>query len=428
MGLILKCNVPKKHESKVLNYLKDAIALFDGDTLSGGNFLKFKEIVYVLGDLINLPPLKSNNQEKRGFISSAIKKAKNYKRLNLYNFRRRIDTEYKNYLKRPKKKYYVVFTNNVEYRSYRGKRLFRVLKTPIRIHNFSYINRNFEFAKKTWDDLKQQGFPEKDTLLYLDRCSFFVVEENAVDDNSAFYSAERKKDLLRAIFNYRDTYGIFKYRFGKPTPLSKIHPSKFIFIFDENKKYKTFWYTTGQFEHFMERLNGNTRLLEKSLDVLKKLNSLKENELRSILIESLLRYNYALDEYIHGSTFIYFWQILEYIALKHLSNITEKHVCSRIKTITTIAGGNKLWKDLVDAVYAKRNYLVHEGKISDYVMDDINLIRQICQFAIDFLFHFTNKLETKEKLDFFYRNCSLNRKDFRRRKEVLKYIEKMKSY
>jgi len=212
----------------------------------------------------------------------------------------------------------------------------------------------------------------------------------------------------------------------KQTPLSRIHPSKFTFIFDQDKKYKTFWYTTGEFERFTERLDK--RLLENSLNVLKTFNSLKENELKDILIESLLRYNYALDEYIHGSTFIYFWQILEYITLKHLYDITEKDVCNRVKTITMIAGVSELWRDLVDAVYKKRNYLVHEGRISDYAMDDINVIRLICQFAIDSLFYFTKKFETKEKLDFFYRNYSLNRKDFRRRKEVLRYIEKLKKY
>jgi hypothetical protein len=206
--------------------------------------------------------------------------------------------------------------------------------------------------------------------------------------------------------------------------LSKIHPSKFTFIFDENKKYRTFWYTAGEFEYFMELLDN--RLLENSLKVLKVINSLKENELRAILIESLLRYNYGLDEFIQGSTFIYFWQILEFIALKHLYSMTEKDVCNRVKTIVTLQKAKEVWRDIVDAIYEKRNYLIHEGRISDYTMDDINLIRLVCQLAIEFLFYFTNKLESKERLDFFYRNYDLNNRDIRRRKEVLKYIENLR--
>ena len=422
----MKSRVREKHQTKVFNYVKDAIALFDGDSLSMDKYEQFKEIVYVLGNLIDLPPLKSNNQEKRRFISSALKKAKNYANLNLNNFLRRVDVEYNNYLKQPRKKYYVVFTNNVKYSSYRGKRLFRVLNTPIKIHNFSYINRNFQFEKKTWDDLRLYDLFDENAMFNLMGFSYFVIEENAVDENSAFYLANRKKELLRAILNYCETYMKVEYRYGKQAPLSEIQPSKLTFIFDEEKKYRTFWYTTGEFEYRMVRLER--RVLDGCLSLLKKFNSLKDNELKDILIESLLRYNYALDEYISGSTFIYFWQILEYIALNHLYDITQKDVCNRIKTITAIRGTREVWRDIVDAIYEKRNYLIHEGRISDYTMDDINLIRLICQLAVDFLFYFTNKLESKERLDFFYRNYNLNRKDFRRRKEVLKHIKKLRKY
>jgi len=422
----MRCHVLEKYRTKVFNYIKEAIALFNGDNLSGDKILQFNEIVYVLGNLIDLPPLSSNNEEKRRFISSALRRVKNYKKLNLHNFLRRIDLEYNIYLKQPRKKYYVVFTNNVEHNSYRGKRLLRILNTPIKIHNFSFIDRVFKFDKKIQGDLLRYDLFDKSSISTLMSFSYFVIEENALNETSAFYSANRKKELLRAIFNYYETYRKVEYRYGKQAPLSRIQPSKLIFIFDADKKYKTFWYTIGEFEYRMVSLKKEE--LDGCSSLLKKFNSLKDNELKDILTESLLRYNYALDEYISGSTFIYFWQILEFIALKHLYDITERDVCNRIKTIMTMQGTREVWKDVVDAIYEKRNYLIHEGKISEYTIDDINLIRLVCQLAIDFLFYFTNKLQSKERLDFFYRNYDLNKEDFRRREEVLKHIGKLKKY
>ena len=181
----MRCNLPKKHKTKVLAYLKEAVALFDGDVLSGDNNQRFKEIVYVLANVINIPPLKSNNEVKRRFIDSAIRRAKGYRKLNLYNFLRCVGIQYSNYLKQPKKKYYVVFTNNVEYPSYRGKRLFRILKTPIRVYNFSFVDRNFSFEKKTWDDLSTYGFFKK--LIHKDTQNYTQTSTNSEKPKSSSF-------------------------------------------------------------------------------------------------------------------------------------------------------------------------------------------------------------------------------------------------
>ena len=90
-----KVKFQNKDKKKILQYAINAIQLYNTGTtsLSGGNIFKFKRIVYILGNLINIEGFPHNNDQKRSLISRGIARFSKYKRKSLNSLLKAIETE-----------------------------------------------------------------------------------------------------------------------------------------------------------------------------------------------------------------------------------------------------------------------------------------------------------------------------------------------
>ena len=123
------------------------------------------------------------------------------------------------------------------------------------------------------------------------------------------------------------------------------------------------------------------------------------------MINCFTLYQYALDIVERGYIFLNFWQILELISLKDPVGTTIEKVKERIKIIYQ---NNSLISDVLDALFYKRNLLVHEGKLEDFTLNDVNQIKTIAEGAINFLFGQVNRFKNKRNLEAFYDNIKHN--------------------
>lgn len=414
-----KVKFQNKDKKKILQYAINAIQLYNTGTtsLSGGNIFKFKRIVYILGNLINIEGFPHNNDQKRSLISRGIARFSKYKRKSLNSLLKAIETEVVRWDKQVSNKFFVVFPWNVENKTLRGTRHFIIERMKLKTRSLSYVARNFDF-KGPYHLLNQN----KNMRGNIRNSTYIIVEVFAKNEADAFNTAYQKEELLRALCNFALSYGIISWQWGRPSPLAPINPPSVILIFNAERKFVEYW--TGGWEYRYKLLRLKPRHLKAIKEIIKDFKKLKSNKLKDILIDCLKLYNYALDEIERGYTFLHLWQILELIALKEPSGISLEKVKNRIKAIYK---SNPVISDVLDALFRKRNQLVHEGKLSNFSLEDVNQIKLIAEGCINFLFSHVNKLKNKEGLHDFYENITQSESRLKRKITVLKYIRKIKN-
>jgi hypothetical protein len=417
MAIIIK----SKDRDKVWRYVTRAISLFEphSNTLRNQNIHKCKQYEYALANLIKIDRLKINNQLKRDLIGSAIRRLKSYKRQSLKIFLNCIQLEYENYLKKPRKKYLVVFPINVRYKTLK-KRWFNLLGTKIRACSYNHIRKSFDFNEPS-------SLIQQDPVLqhrFFTHFTYFLVEEYAVNDHQAMDSAFHNVELLRAIINFANHYMRLTDQFGMPKPLSLVHPSQIFFVFNEDGSYSDYAKIIGNFDQNDVDVSPSiTRpnIIKRTEILLKKLNSIRDRTLKNILVDALNRHNDALDEYSKkGHCFLNLWQILELVTLSGRYTLKHTEVCRRMASLFR---EKEPYAEIVDAIRVKRNLLVHDGKFSEFDTDDIHMISGICQGAIMFLLNNSNKFGNVDGLNYFYRNVNATKREIKIKKDIIKYIE-----
>ncbi|CAD6491976.1 MAG: hypothetical protein DIAAKJNI_00186 [Candidatus Argoarchaeum ethanivorans] len=416
----MEISIKKNKEDKVLKFVTKAIFLFDPDsnTLSEENAHKFYQYVYALSNLITVQGIKNFN-DAQSIIRTAIQKSKNYSPLALNDFKSCLEEARREALEKTQQKYYFVFPLKIKYKSIK-KRHFTLLGTKVKVCSYNYIQKNFSYEKLHDKKIEESLKPSR---------TYFVIEEYAIDEYRAGHSASEKFDLLRSIINFIDRYCTLHYPSEEPKPLSLIYPPKAFFTFDSNRTYLNKWITDITYNSREIDFNSynlkSSKVIERSEELIKKINSLKEGGLRDLIIEAFYLHNNSLDYYDKKwLSFLGFWQILELIALSSKDNLKQDEVCKRM---VSLSKEKDPYEDIIAVFKKKRNKFVHEGKLRDFTWNDINMIIEIAQLAIMFLILNAPNLKNKEGLDFFYRNVHTSEKELKTRISVLKYIEKFEN-
>ncbi len=421
----MEFNIKKNKEDKVLKFVKQAIALYEPNSTSlrGDDVHKFHEYVYALSNLIEIPSIKDFN-DKLSIIRRAVQKSKNYSKLTIKVFQNRLLRAGEKFLK-IKKKYYVIFPLKIKYNSIK-KRRFTLLDTKIKVRSYSYIKKNFSY-----DKLKEQAAHDRKIKESLrPNLTYFLIEVYSTDEYKGGNSAFETLELFRSIINFVDQYKKIHFQFGgEPKPLSLIYPPKAFFTFDSNRTYLSKWTTDITYDSnevdFDSFILKNSKVIERSEKLIKKINSLKEGGIRDIILWAFYLHNNALDYYDKKwLSFLSFWQIFELITLSSKQSLKQDGVSKRILSLFK---EKDPYEDILEVFTKKRNSLVHHGELRDFTENDINMIIGIAQDVIMFLIYNATNFNTINDLNFFYDNMHTSEKEFKIKKSILKFIEKIKS-
>jgi len=251
-----------------------------------------------------------------------------------------------------------------------------------------------------------------------DDLTYMVLEVFARSQAEAFHMANWKVELFRSLLNFTFSFGRITRSFGRPKPLARISPSRYIFVFDNERRFLNCWETVTEPRYYNEVLNRT------ELEVIGKniasFERLRHNKLRGILTECLSLYGYALDQIENGYTFLHLWQILESIALKEKGGISFDKMKRRIRSVFM---GNRTVSDTVDALFDKRNQLVHEGRISDFDTQDVHQIKGLTEVCIKILWSHVNGLDNTENLQGFYESIMLDKDRIGKKIRILNYVK-----
>ena len=161
---------------------------------------------------------------------------------------------------------------------------------------------------------------------------------------------------------------------------------------------------------------------EKYSEVLRKKH--KKNSINELLSDIIRLYNQAMEEDKLYYGFLKFWQIAERIAITSPYGTSNDTIKNRILFFTKPTPGFDL-SSYIDDLSKKRNELVHRG-IDDIEENDFNILKSICEVAIEWLFFNRKVIKTINHLEFFFSLKSLSENEIKASADTLNYIKRQR--
>ncbi len=102
-----------------------------------------------------------------------------------------------------------------------------------------------------------------------------------------------------------------------------------------------------------------------------------------------------------------FWQVLEGLSLRSMSNLTMKETGKRIITLIGKKGSNSFLNDFIDTFVDSRNLLVHQGRFSKEGEIEVNFLKGIVEDSIIAILKLGEMYPSREFLNDFYQQSLL---------------------
>lgn len=424
---MVKINISTKDEELVVNLVNEIIELSEpkvaGLQFKDENFFKSQDRLYILGEIIKISKLKENNSLKRRFIQNTIIRYKNYKKKSYSNFKKGLKNVINNYYKKESVQYKILFPINIEYEWIKELKIDSFNDTKIEIHDYNYmknnyLNKNEKELEKYYGLLPsmKQGF------------SYFILIIYGRDVQSSFDQANSTIELFRGLLNLRERAGRVTLQFGTSQghPLSDYGPAKKMTVFDSENNYITYYFRNVHDEHdkisspFKEDWKEKIELLR---DFINRFESYKRSNLKRLIEQMILFYNFALDETEPHFSFLYFWQILENIFKENKNEKFDK-IAKRIKNMYK---NNTITSLKIDILFRKRNNFVHKGEFKYIENEDVSQIKHIVDSVMIQLIYNLSEYKNKHDLIYFFDNVDLDLDVIDKKITALKRIRKLQT-
>lgn len=391
--MVIKINEGNK--DRAVKYAESA-ASFLGPDLIGidiGNALEYDQYVYALSSLIKC---KRSFSEIESIIRMGIKDFKISSTHTSDDLIRILNLCENKIFNKYKSKYYVIYPLNINKRLIK-KKYFDLIGTRIYVYSYRYLLNAFDMGKL--DPIEKHVTKE----IFKPGLAYLSIELDEIDNQRAALKAFNKFELLRSIINFAYDYRKGHFRFstlGNFEPLSFVQPKNHFMLFDSSRKYLEYWNLGGNFSsRELDAIPEN--LIDKANILLRKLNSVKDNALKGLIIEAFMLYGNVLDNYeLKAVSFLLIWQIFELVSLSgKYDGIRYDDICRRM---AAFFNENYPKRDILDLIKRKRNNLVHNGKFGDINDIDINNAKVIAEGAIAFLLFKSDLIKSLKELELYY--------------------------
>lgn len=375
----------------------------------------------IVGSKLEVQGLKNRKNLVRSFILDSLVnlRKKNVTKPGWAEFSKALAREADKYQRRPSENFHILFPFHLNGPWISKKRIVTVLGA--KFQRVSWVNvRKF----RGWRD-------------FLDRCEWqlktSLVEKTHFEDGwfiplilgvqgrtfqEAFEYAEKQFDLLRAVINLVTIGRQVTTKFGVPSPFGFSLPPRVYGVFNADYSYKTHYYQTEQYVYQVRRLTSESgKEVER---ILSQLNSCDE-DMQSLLVESLLKYVHSMDTSDWRVAFLTLWQILEVIAAPTQERLKYKEITKRIRSLIGDLEDDLL-RDLLDELARSRHSLVHEGKFSQEGSREVSYLKVIAENAMSCLLSQAKKFPDRRSLTEFYKNSHIDVEGLRIRMRVVETL------
>lgn len=356
------------------------------------------------------------NLHKRGITS-----------LFFEEFNKEFNSEIALYLSLPENEYCLIFPLYINSDEISRKRKFKVREIEFKKKSWHEIQKfsGWGYFKKRVYQLKNLPYdPDELLKIMINKFKPFVTSMKGRSADDTFQNAYIKYDLLRSLLNLSDNLGTTTYIFGPPTHLEAIFPSPFYIVFKSNGDYEALYTNYEKYEYAPKGQIKRKNLIftEKILNHLER----KDEKLRFLLEDSILKYGQALDIIDWRTAFLALWQILENLSLCRLENYFKmEKVINRISLL--IGERNFSAVILLEELKDTRNRLVHEGEFSKDGLFTFNLLKIIVDRSLSKIFSYQKKFKNTNSLKLFFQHYSQNNSVLKENKKIINMIQRSRS-
>lgn len=353
----------------------------------------------------------------------------NIESITLESFFHELDKYLDSIENRALEEYVIILPINLDFQNNLPQVLFNLSKNiPISLENHNFFSKNisrlfFEYIEKKYDK-----YIDKNVLNLLDnieyrKCSYIVIKLKARDKFYMKDISSRNVDINLGIFCFIKFSLRHVMRFSRRDFLSQ-HIAEInapIMIAVKNNDITTIFFSS--FENFKSFESFNDEELNSYKTIIELIENIKHQKIRDLIGEIFRLYYLALTDSAISDSFMKFWNIIEILFLKK-AGITEERIKERLKSLFRPTF-KKDFYDMIELIYSKRNFLVHEAK--DIITEaDRDFIKEISEHSIDFFLDIIQEVQDIGMLEFLFDNMNKPENILIKEIDILKIIKNRK--
>ena len=387
-------------------YLKLYSEVNESEKYSGTQYIKIERIIYILSDIIHLKKGDINEPTKRNILRKCAIQCKLNRKSEFEKYIESINE----YISKKSEfhKYSAYIPVSIRLQDFLDIKNIFIDILDLDSKNEEELFNELSFDLNTTEQLKYKI--KEDNIQNIYWYKTIIYSDSPMN---AFNILNKKSNMMRSLINFGLLYGIESIRHELHV-LSKVPPYRYLVIIDSESKYASFQYQLEHFNYSTIRISKDEK--EKLNRIITKILGMKESEIKNTIFSIIKLYNDALDHSLNEYSFLIFWSIADII----LPNIeTNKELIKGL-----FKEEFEEMKYLVDALYTKRNMIIHRGSLDAIDDNDINRIRDIIDALISFLIRVSDKFKTLEEVEILL-NRLLKKKNLKTEEKILEYIKNL---
>jgi len=415
-----------KDEEKINHYLGETMKLatiHDDGRVSFTGISGFHAYQEIITRNINIEGLEDVDR-KRALVFKAISRFARYSKHTLPLFRLAIETELRRYFQMPTATFHILFPVNIRRTDLARRRWFNILGTHVFCRTWSYVQRHYDIEPFLNEAASLLGKSREELPIFLDiHFCPLTVSVDARTSGEAFSNASEAFDILRTLMNLTTTFGKVTYQYGgRYRPLGQYLPPPIFGVFKADGVYALLYFTMEKYDYQERSISEDQiRLVDRLTKRVKQPKDQQDTML--LVIDTLRKYGQAMDTVDWQQAFMSLWQILELVALQTAGEVNMKDVASRIANLLRLKPKEPM-RDLLDCAVQSRNELVHRGRFSEDGLREVNYLKVVVDWVIDFLLsrRFREDFPTMKRLKTFYAYATTPDTDLREYRQAIDSI------
>lgn len=273
---------------------------------------------------------------------------------------------------------------------------------------------------------------DKSTAMLLDESNlspmFVCVESKGFPIENAFGELSPAFDVLRGIMELCFTFGSRQFTFGGWSRRGKVPHPKCLICLREGEQIWTLYFNSQDWEprfSYSEPKKGKM-FLDRVADLAEIFSEPHEDASIKALCADLMRlYAQAMEQDQAHGCFLALWQMAEAITL-----FEDGERGNGDRVVSRLSWVERLLMDVptgalniaLRGLLAKRNEAVHRGLHGHINEDDVNLLKLVCETALQWLLGSRDRFPTKRHVSTWWKHCQLSEVDLKVVEDVCKSV------
>lgn len=128
-----------------------------------------------------------------------------------------------------------------------------------------------------------------------------------------------------------------------------------------------------------------------------------ENDMHALIVDALRLYTQALDAPRHYQQFLGLWRCAECLTMASTYGGDGRRTSARLATLARRSNlDTSRLPDVLKELYEYRNKIVHHGEHGQLDQDDVNFLKNCCEWGLVWIMEHERRIRTQAQLDWFY--------------------------